>query len=145
LSAEESDHSSYLEYADYLRTRHGESARSFDKTLATLSSGALAISVTFVNVIAPAPTQTLILGLAWGGFALALLTNLLSFFLAERDYFHSMKLLGSDYDEGRFPDDLTPTVYEKWVPIANIGALSLFISGLGLLLWFALVNLGGAE
>lgn len=49
MEAEESDHSSYLEFADYLRTRHGESARSFDKTLATLSSGALAISVGTVD------------------------------------------------------------------------------------------------
>jgi hypothetical protein len=68
-----------LSQRDWLVRAHNQASRDFDKLVITLSSGALAISLVFVHDVAPKPTSTGWLYIAWVLFALSLLLNLVSY------------------------------------------------------------------
>jgi hypothetical protein len=63
---------SQTDYRDWLVKAHHSACTDFDKAVMTLSGGALALSITFVHEVAPNPTNTGLLGLAWGFFAASL-------------------------------------------------------------------------
>jgi len=75
-------HKAYLDYRAYLRTSHVESSRSLDEALAALSSGAIAISISFVHFLVPDPVRFGLMASAWLLFASTLTVNLLSFLFA---------------------------------------------------------------
>ena len=64
-----------------------EAARSFDKTMTTLSAGALALSFGFVREMAGAAACKWLLYLAWAAFVLSLSSVLCSFLLSQ----HAMR------------------------------------------------------
>jgi hypothetical protein len=56
-----------------------KATESFDKTVLTLSGGALGLSITFIHEIAPHPRHSWLVGLAWSCFCASLLLMLTSF------------------------------------------------------------------
>jgi hypothetical protein len=60
-----------------------EASRNFDQNMLTLSAGALGLSITFVNLIAPKPQGTSCLIYAWCFFIGALLSTLISFLTSQ--------------------------------------------------------------
>ena len=60
-----------------------EASRSFDQNMLTLSAGALGLSITFVNLIAPNPQGTRYLIYAWYFFIGSLLSTLISFLTSQ--------------------------------------------------------------
>lgn len=140
------DYEAYLTYRRYLVELHLESARGFDRIVGALSGGALAISITFVDRLVEDATRHWLLFASWCALAFCLLTNLLSTYAAERDYFHSIGAVDEAFEEDRFPDDIgRMSRFEKWVPGLNLVALIAFIVGLGFLIAFAGMNLGATD
>jgi len=52
---EKTDYQTYLEERKILIDSERETAQQFDKAILTLAAGALALSITFINQIAPEP------------------------------------------------------------------------------------------
>lgn len=74
----------YLQERRLLIDLKTDSERTLDRTILTLSGGALALSITFVNQIAPQPILVGLLLAAWLFFTLSLLLTLLSFWFSQR-------------------------------------------------------------
>ena len=74
------------EYRRMLIDLEQKSIESFDKTVLTLSGGALGLSMTFLkNIVGPAnEAQILWLTIAWGCWAFSLVLTLSSFWLSAR-------------------------------------------------------------
>ncbi len=79
------DYERYLEERRLLVSAEKETAQQFDKSILTLAGGALALSITFIDKIAPHPKESSIFFLvaAWGLFCLSLLITLISFLTSQ--------------------------------------------------------------
>lgn len=78
---ENNEYKIYLEERKILIDAERDTAQQFDKAILTLAAGALALSITFINQIAPEPEPNSICYLitAWSLFALSILSTLISF------------------------------------------------------------------
>ncbi|MEK7516961.1 MAG: hypothetical protein AAB583_00270 [Patescibacteria group bacterium] len=136
----------YDEYQSYLEKRkqsiitEQESARLFDKSILTLAAGALALSVTFIDKIAPSPKTYSIcfLIISWILFCISLLSTLLSFLTTQeacrkqRDIL-DQNLLGKKV-EHRISSDI-------WTNRLNYISIFCFIFGILFFLIFSALNL----
>ena len=77
------DNETYREERKLLIDAEREASRSFDKTLITLSAGALVLSVTFVRDLKFVPDDNWKIYVAWFAFILSLLTIMISFLLSQ--------------------------------------------------------------
>lgn len=134
----------YLEERKLLVDAERESARSFDKAMLTLSSGALALSITFIRQIAPAPRSETYLYFAWSGFILALLCTLVSFLSSQSALRKQRDILDRNYRD-------QPTAFEQKNVMSavtnflNWFSILSFIAGVLLLTAFAIKNLSIQE
>ena len=113
-------------------------AHSFDKAMLTLSAGALGLSVTFVQHIAPNPVHLCRLACAWAGFGLSLVSTLLSLLLSQhalRQYRRSLddRIARKSSPERRRSAHVTNCL--------NWASAILFIVGVWFLAWFSFANL----
>jgi hypothetical protein len=107
-----------------------DAARSFDQTMITLSGGALALSLTFVQQLATKPAQWRgVLIAAWIAFGSALVAILFSFLLFQ--YAIDARI------DGR---ELTASAWDNWARRANWLSLITFALGVITLLIFCLKN-----
>jgi TRAP-type C4-dicarboxylate transport system permease small subunit len=107
-----------------------DAARSFDQTMITLSGGALALSLTFVQQLAEKPAQwRAVLIAAWLAFGTALVLILFSFLLFQ--YAIDARIDGKDQPA---------SVWDRWTRRANWTSLVSFGSGVVTLLIFCLKN-----
>lgn len=60
-----------------------DQSKSYDQTILTFSAGAIALSITFVEKIAPTPAVPVLLYVAWSFFGLAVLFVVLSFLASQ--------------------------------------------------------------
>lgn len=68
-----------------IETRTDQS-KTYDQTILTFSAGAIALSITFVEKIAPSPAAPMLLYVAWSFFGLAVLSVVLSFLASQRAF-----------------------------------------------------------
>ncbi len=134
----------YLEERKLLVDAERESSRSFDKSMLTLSSGALALSITFIRQIAPAPRFETYLYLAWGGFILALLCTLVSFLSSQTSLRRQRDILDRNYRDRPSASEQknlmsAVTNYLNWFSVSS------FIIGVLCLTVFAIKNLSIQE
>lgn len=75
----------YLEERKQLIAAERETAQQFDKAILTLAAGALALSITFINQIAPNPKPHSVYFLigAWILFCSSILSTLISFLTSQ--------------------------------------------------------------
>jgi len=71
-------------------------AHSFDRWMITLSAGALGLSITFIQQMAPNPVHTWLLCLAWGGFIVSLLCMLFSLLTSQAGFRRQREILEND-------------------------------------------------
>lgn len=135
------EYESYLSYRRYLQEMHLESAQSFDRTLFALSGGALAISLAFIDNLPAGPVFPWLLGFSWALLGFSLLTNLLSIYAAERDFFEAITSVDDTWEARTFPKGIMLTRFQQWVPRLNRVSLWLFVLGLVGLLVFAISSL----
>lgn len=82
---EDEERREYLEERKLLIDLHNQACQSSDKTVILLTGGALGLSITFIQQIAPHPSRVTLpmLAWAWGVLVLALLVILLSLFTSQ--------------------------------------------------------------
>jgi len=144
-SVEATNDQKYKQYLDERRVLiEAELSQSsaFDKYLLVLSSGALALSLTFVREVAPSPKASTyaFLVLAWLSFALAIGSTLTSMLLSQKALRHQRDI----HDEAMRGGDWPPTKHTRlssWVGMCNWLSLVCFVAGAALLSVFGAVNL----
>jgi magnesium-transporting ATPase (P-type) len=128
----------YLDERQVLLECRNNAVRSLEKTLVTLSAGALALSITFLHDIAPHPTQITWMIIAWillfGSLALMLTVFILGVHVFEKD----IDALGKEYQKQEVsrPEKLISSL--KWLEWSSLAA---FILGSIFFAVFATVNL----
>jgi hypothetical protein len=128
------------ERKDLIKAEHSMYER-FDKAILTLSAGALGISVTFINQIAPNPKVSTWgwIFTAWLSFSLSILSTLISFLVSQKacrrqiEICEKVLLEKENSDQQNKLADLT-----QWF---NYIAIVLFIIGIFALIIFCLKNL----
>jgi hypothetical protein len=120
---------------DYAR----ESQNSYDKTLITLSGGALGISFAFIErIIGDDPmVAPCLLAVAWISWTISLTFVLFSFYTSHWALSRAIKQV--DKNE---PVSATPGGFPDWLT-SLLNALSglLFVAGVGAMIWFVMQNL----
>jgi hypothetical protein len=133
----------YLEEFRSLVEGEQASAEQFDKGILTTSAGALAISLVFIEKIAPQPLPETItfLCIAWGLLVASLLLVLSSFLSSQRAYQRQRAILR----EKMYPAGASPASdYNGWGQFTRwLNRLSIFslVLGVGFLALFSLQNI----
>lgn len=115
----------------------------FDKAILTLSSGALAVSLAFIDKIGGIANSNYVwvLGIAWLCYLISILANLQSHRTGWKDAYGEIARQDRRYkDTGNF--DLTPSKQRNKIESLNDAAFWFFALGTILLCTFALINLG---
>lgn len=135
-------------YAECIETRNSlaeeesKIGESFDKHLLTLASGALGLSILFVEKIAPLPQWTLLLAASWIAFAVCILACLLAILLAQASMIRLAEINRNLYELGPEGTDTTNSFADR-VGYLNWIALTSFILGVLLFVLFAAANQKG--
>jgi hypothetical protein len=129
-------------YENLLYEAHHDASRDYDQAILTLSSGTLALSVTFAHDIAPTPAAgtTTFLALAWVALGVAIIAMVVSFLTSQRTLLDRI----ADLDKPPEPPSETPaspSLVERLTGSLNIVAGAGFVLGLGLLGAYALANI----
>jgi hypothetical protein len=132
----------YIDERKNLVEGETKSAEQFDRTLVTLAGGGLAVSLAFIEKIAPNPKkETLwLLAIAWAGLVLSLLFILCSFLTSQRAYRQQRAILEVDFLDP--PGTQRPV--NKWAVRTmwlNRLAIGLFIIGACMLAAFTITNM----
>lgn len=124
------------EYRRQLDDALGQSSTDYDRTILTLSSGALAVSIAFLRDIAPDPSCVALVVVAWILLGLSLASTLLSHATSQKALLYSRKKL----DEGK-PDLSRGGGWGTATSILNGASGVTFLIGALLLIVFAIINL----
>lgn len=128
-----------VEYRAEIVRLHGESQKSYDKTIVTLSAGALGLSLAFVHdyfADAPIQARTLLLA-AWGAWGCSLAVILLSHLTSV----WALKATISQVDSGMIFETSPGRGWSTVTTVLNILGGVLFLGGVVLLLLFVEQNL----
>ena len=127
-------------YREQINLADQESIRSFDKSLITLSAGALGLSLTFVKeIVGPAnveSTQTLVI--AWICWIASLAMTLFSFYCSHLALRKTMEQIDNGTINSQSPGG-------RWTVITNgLNALSgvAFLGGVVFIVIFVSINIG---
>ena len=134
----------YLDENKSLVAGEETSADHFDKNILTLAAGAIAISLVFLEKIAPHPQESTLFNLrcAWGGLVASLLLTLSSFLTSQQAYRQQRTI----NDEIFFanPSSKFSKKINWWAhttKLLNWASIFAFIFGLGMLVWFGFLNM----
>lgn len=113
-----------------------DSSRQYDQTIILVASGAIGLSLAFINnIIAKGVMNPCDLFISWGCFILAILANLISHLTSTKGYLENI----SELDHGREPNKI-------WAIITvtlNVAALILIVAGIIYLCLFSYPNIVG--
>ena len=147
-----SDSNDNLNYKVYLEERKllvdaaREGARSFDKTILALASGAFGLSLTFIKQISPNIKSEIVCLLiyAWVGFCISLLSTLISFLTSQSACLKQIKILEAEHLNNQIDHDKKANLKNMasactWA--LNILSIFAFIIGVIFLAIFSISNL----
>lgn len=129
-------------YDDYLQQRLNQestaatAALAFDRTLITLSGGAIALTVTLVSFLSTPLVCPVLLLLSWGGFSISLTLSLVAQRVGVHNAYQAIEVLTAGYkrENIRYPSN-APIDALEWISI------TLFFGGLATALMFVAFNL----
>lgn len=123
-----------------LQALEHESQRAYDKTVLTLSGGALGVSFAFVkDIIGEAPIVWKAFLLAsWVFWGLSVTCVLFSFFLSQRALHKAIDEVDEKIDEGKTPKNY----YDTMTRVLNVLGGFLFFTGVISMVVFAAKNMG---
>lgn len=126
-------------YRNWLVQTEHKASVAFDRAVMTLSGGALAISLTFINdvIVSPQPGSVILLALAWGCLALSIGFILTSMLTSQRALRKAIIQVDTNQIYKEKPGGLLARL-TNWL---NIAACLAFILGIALLAWFAIANM----
>lgn len=134
----------YLEERKQLIASERDTAQQFDKAILTLAAGALALSITFINQIAPQPKPYSIywLIIAWSFFCLSLLSTLISFLTSQAACRKQRAILDEEISKNSKKNNNTEENNAAlWTDKLNKLSIAFFILGVMLLVVFSAMNL----
>ncbi|NOY28740.1 MAG: hypothetical protein GXP28_00770 [Planctomycetes bacterium] len=111
----------------------------FDKSLIAIATGTMALSVTFIRFIAPAPVSIWLLFASWGAFTLSLLLTMLTLQLTQHGIDHELESLDKDL---RGEDSAANNPFSKVTTILSWASFAVLLIGLWCFAFFALANVG---
>lgn len=143
------NHDKQKEYEVYLEERklsieaERGTAQQFDKAILTLAAGALALSITFINQIAPYPKPESIYFLigAWSLFCLSMLSTLISFLTSQKACRNARDILDEIFHNDKQNNITKDNKAATWTNRLNYCSIALFIWGVILLIIFSAMNL----
>jgi len=123
------------------------STDNFDKSILTLSSGALGLSLSFIKDIVPLGSAAwrLLLYFSWGFFGLCILLTVLSYQLGIRAQQEHLKNLPKYYEQGDEGAAKQKSWFWKWVEGFSWTSAGLFALGLICTVAFCIKNLEGSR
>lgn len=126
-------------YRSVLVERSHKANESYDKAVMALSSGALAVSLTFLHDIVPHPraSSVFLLGAAW----LLLVLSLVAIFASLLTSQFAFRTAITQVDSGIIQDSRAGGLYASITVWLNVASGALFVFGLASLMWFALTNI----
>ena len=133
----------YMQHRQLLQQTMHDQARSFDKGILTLSSGALGLSIVFIERLAPHPVwwSKWFLAASWLLFAVAILLTLCSFLTSQVTH----RSLIAAWDATRLnqadPETTTRDRFDLLTRWLNLASALLFFLGVLALVVFAIANL----
>jgi hypothetical protein len=121
-------------------TSKTEQSKTYDQTILTFSAGAIALSLTFVEKIAPVPVAPWLLYCAWGGFGLAILSVILSFVVSQKAFQNEIDWVDASWEAVKAgktePPERRANRYTKITEGLNLAAGLLFLAGFVFLVFF---------
>lgn len=132
----------YAQYRQHLLEGRRLSFQQFDKAVLTLSGGGLGLSLTFIDRVVPLSTAThkWILALAWGLFAVSVMSTLISFITSQFAFDREL-MLSEDYYMHDNEEALTqlnrPATLTKAI---NVISAASFLLAVMCLVYFVSIN-----
>ncbi|MGC2423799.1 MAG: hypothetical protein WA666_05535 [Nitrospirota bacterium] len=142
MDNQERDYTVYLEERKSLIEANKNTAQQFDKAVLTLAAGALALSLTFIEKIAPAPVKWTLwfLAFSWIAFVISILSTLISFLTSQTACTRQIEIIENE-DETTSNSEGSQNKYALYTKRLNISSIIFFIIGVALLVTFSLSNL----
>jgi hypothetical protein len=134
------NYKTYSEERKILISAEQETAQQFDKYVLTLAAGALALSITFINQIAPSPKpySLCLLLIAWVLFSLSILSTLISQLASQSAFRRQREILDQWYENKGGSTTNNPA---NWTNILNYLSIALFIFGTFAFILFSTLNI----
>jgi len=120
-----------------------DQAKAYDQAILTLSASAIALSLTYVEKVAPEPAEPLLLGIAWTAFTLAVALMVASFVASQRAFRHEIEWVDRAWNAAtsdEAPPVRAPNRYTHLLGVINALAGILFVIGLLSLVLFGVLN-----
>jgi hypothetical protein len=130
----------YLEERKLLIDAERDAANSRDKTLITLSSGAIVLSFAFVKDMKTPCVGEWLLFLAWISFIASLLSIVLSFLFSEIAMRRQREIIDMCHVKDDW-DSNEKNPYCRWIDFLNIASVCLLAVGVVFFAFFAASNL----
>jgi hypothetical protein len=136
---EKERYAGFLAYRREMTELEWDQSKSFDQALITVSGGALVLSITFIDSIAPTPEHVWLLYPAWIGLGVALISTLLSFHFGKHAAARARAI-----EDRRYEGEIDPCkLRNRWVGWSNRLnwiAIATFLVGISCLAAFSLIN-----
>jgi hypothetical protein len=130
----------WKDYRFSLMEQKSKSDDDFEKYITFISSGALGLTITFIDKISPLKDSAAIWLIATGWILLTftLLINLLSHFLSSRYYERTIQDIDDDFDY----EDVVDRIDKRNKIISNLNLISIILLGLGIIsiLTYIIIN-----
>jgi hypothetical protein len=133
----------YLQERRDLIQAEAEQTRSFDKSILTLSAGALGLSLTFIKDVVPkfTPCTGWLLYAGWASFVLSLLLTLSSFQTSIWAIRHQRAILDEEATSVVGKIERSRNLSSQFTALLNWSALILFVLGAAALALFVAINI----
>jgi hypothetical protein len=131
------DRNEYMDERRLLAGLEAESSRSFDKALLTFSSGAIALSVTFIEKFNSGDFSCLLI-VSWILWLASIVFQVLSYFVSAKAMREELTILNEQYKDC----ELEPrkNKYTGWPTKLNLTSLTSFLVGTIIFLFFVIQN-----
>lgn len=130
------DRKEYLEERRLLANLESESYKSFDKALLSFSSGAIALSVAFIEKFSTYCYSLLIV--SWCLWTISIISQLTSYILSAKAIREEMRILNEQYKD--HTKDAEKNACTGWPTRLNVIALGAFLIGVICFLVFIFIN-----
>lgn len=138
---EPKEYRAYLDERRLLVDGEVQVAARFDKSILTLSGGALLLSMTFIQyIVSGSPQDTWALIVAWILLGIAIAAMLMSLLTSQKAYQRQRDILDKQFDDSDSADNRNGwACFTKWL---NRVSIILFVVAIIFLGYFAIKNMG---
>jgi hypothetical protein len=116
------------------------SEQSLDRSMLTLSSGALAFSLALMQQLFDPARHVWLLAGSWCLFSASIALILVSFLISKKSYDRALEILDDKYETDRWGNEYCNN-WSAATSFLNIASISLFLLALFLILCFGIMNI----